>query len=256
MQDPRAKHLQRLRRVRGSARRWSVAAGTLVGAVAVLLPYRGVGLPDVFWAAGAGGAAALSMWRWSDARTLAAEPVPEALDPMLRAQANQHRLESLVGKLPIGRTAVAELHRVQHLSRVRGSAVAPAAARLDAACKTLTGLAPRLQNDVLREARSAELGLRDLAERTASVERGLKLRTAPDTAAQLSAAHADLVDHFSTGVAAYESLVAVAASYVAEDARVGDPVSIDRLTEATDRLRGVAAGLAEFKARSSPLPGL
>jgi hypothetical protein len=256
VQDPRQKYFQRLRRLRRSARRWSVAASTLGAATAVLLPYSGVGLPDVFWAAGAGGSTALALWRWSDLRALAAEPAPEPLDPATRARVSQHRLESFVGKLPIGRTAVAELHRVQHLSRLRGSAVASSASRLDIACKTLNGLAPRLQADVLREARAAEAGLRDLAERTASVERGLKMRTSAETSTALTTAHADLCQHFDSGVAAYEGLVAAAASFVAEDARAGDPFAIDRLTEATDRLRGIAAGLAEFTTRTVPMPGL
>jgi hypothetical protein len=246
--------------LRRSARRWSVAAGSLVAAAAVLLPYHGIGLPDAFWAAAAGGTTALTLWRWSDLRALAAQPVPEPLDPAVRAQANQRRLEALVGRLPIGRSAVAELHRVQHLSRLRGSAVAAAGGRLDAACKALGGLAPRLHPDLLREAREAEGGLRDLAERAASVERALRLNAgsggSPESMTMLSASHAELVVHFDGGVLAYEGLVAAAATYVAEDARVGESFATDRLTEATDRLRGIAAGLAELTRRSAPLPGL
>src|SRR5882757_8716045 len=106
--DPQAKYFGRLRRLRASARRWSVAAGTLGAATVVLLPYGGgVGLIDAFWAAAAGGSTAMAWWRWSDRRELAALPVPEPLDPALAAQANQRRIESLVSKLPIGRTAVA-----------------------------------------------------------------------------------------------------------------------------------------------------
>jgi hypothetical protein len=245
--------------LRRSARRWSVAAGSLVAAAAVFLPYHGLGLPDAFWAAAAGGSTALTLWRWSDLRMLAAQPVPEPLDPAVRAQSNQRRLEALVGRLPIGRSAVAELHRVQHLSRLRGSAVAAGGGRLDAASKALGGLAPRLHPDLLREAYGAEGGLRDLAERAASVERALRLNAGTvgaTNSAMLRTSHAELVAHFDSGVLAYEGLVAAAATYVAEDARLGEPFATDRLTEATDRLRGIAAGLSELTRRNAPLPGL
>jgi hypothetical protein len=255
--DPQAKHLGRLRRLRASARRWSVTAGTLGAATVVLLPYGGgVGLADVFWAAGAGGATALAWWRWSDHRALAAQPVPPPLDPATRAIANQHRIESLVSKLPIGRSAVAEMHRVAHLQRLRGSQAAPVGSRLDHAVKTLGVLAPRLSPDVLTEARGAELGLRELAERCAAVERALKMPGDPIHKSQLETAHGELVEHLTEGVAAYEGLVAAAASYVAADARVLDPFAMSQLTEASDRLRGVAEGLAEFRQRRVAMPGL
>lgn len=49
-------------------------------------------------------------------------------------------------------------------------------------------------------------------------------------------------------MAAYERLVAAAAGYVAEDGRTtGQHPATGRLTEATDLLRGVAAGLAELR---------
>uniref|UniRef100_UPI00157BE7A3 S8 family serine peptidase n=1 Tax=Micromonospora maritima TaxID=986711 RepID=UPI00157BE7A3 len=56
MVDERARHFRRLRRLRGSARRWSVLAGGLGGAAAVLTPYAGLGLADAAWAGGADGA--------------------------------------------------------------------------------------------------------------------------------------------------------------------------------------------------------
>lgn len=259
MADPRAKYFIRLRRLRRSARRWTVVAGTLTGAAAVLLPYRGIGLADVFWTAAAGGAIALAGWRWSDARRLADQPAPEPLDPAERALRNQQRLESVVGKLPIGRSALAEIHRMQHLSRLRGSSVASAATRLDRAAKTLSGLTGRLggpATDVVLEAKVAERSLRDLAERTASVERGLKFASSGVDAQRLTDAHASLLEHFTTGVSAYEGLVAAAASYVAEDGQIGEPVAIDRLVDATDRLRGIAAGLSELRTRDPRLPGI
>jgi hypothetical protein len=142
------------------------------------------------------------------------------------------------------------MHRVAHLSRLRGSVVAPAGARLDRASKALAGLASRLTGpgaDAMREARSAELALRDMAERVASVERALNMPGAETGADQLRIAHAELLDHLTTGVSAYEGLVAAAASYVVEDGRVGEPVAIGRLIEASDRLRGVASGLSDLR---------
>ena len=52
---------------------------------------------------------------------------------------------------------------------------------------------------------------------------------------QLVAAHAALLEHFTTGVGAYEGLVAAAGDLVAETGRLGEPVAIGRLVEATDR---------------------
>ncbi len=254
MADPRTKYFLRLRRLRRSARRWSVIAGGLLMATAVLLPYAGVGLADVFWAAGAGATAALAFWRWSDARELAAIPAPPELDPAQRALATQQRIESLVSRLPIGRTAISEMHRVAHLSRVRGSAVSPAAARLDKAVKAFNGLVPRLTGsarDVIREASLAEHALRDLAERIASVERVMKTTPANPS---LTEAHADLMARFTSGVESYEALVSAAASFVAEDGRMGEPVAINRLIEAGDLLRGVAEGMSDLRTGVPRMP--
>jgi hypothetical protein len=239
--------MTRLRWLRRSARWWTVTAGGLVGAAVVLLPYQGLGLPDAFWAAGAGGSVAIAFWRWADLRALAAEPVPEPLTEAARAAHNQQRLERLVGRLPIGRTAIGELHRVQHLSKLRGSAVAEAGSRLDRAAKSLAGLGARAGADVLDEAMTAERALRDLAERAAAIERVLRL---PATTAgprdQLSASHADMVDQLTDGVGAYEGFVTAAASVVAENGLLGEPIAKGRLTEASDKLRGMAEALAEF----------
>jgi len=251
--DARTRYYARLGRLRGATRRWSVVAGALTAATAVLLPYHGVGLPDAFWAAGAGGSMVLAWWRFTDMRALAAQPAPPPETPAERAMRNQQRLESLVSKLPIGRSAIAEIRRTQHLSRLRGSAVASVGARLDKAGKTLAGFAGRVHPEVLAEAMQAEMALRDLAERAAGVERALALPTGlPGGHDQLAAAHADLVAQLTDGVTAYEGLVSAAASVVAEDGRFGQPVAVSRLTEAADRLRGVAEGLAEFTARREP----
>ncbi len=248
MADQRERYFRRVRRLRRAARRWSALAGVLGGAAIVLVPYRGLGWPDAIWAALAGGSTAMTFWKWSDARELAAQPAPPELDPAQAAAATRARIESVVAKLPVGRGALAELHRLENRSKVRGSAVAAGYARLDQASRTLTGLAGRMggpTSAVLLDAAGAEQALRDLGERSAAIERALHLAPA-DTA--LAAAHADLVERFGTGVTAYERLVAAAAAFVAEDGRsVHDPGTIDRLTEATDLLRGIAAGLSELR---------
>jgi hypothetical protein len=255
MADARAKYYARLRRLRRSARRWSVVAGSLLMATAVLLPYAGIGLADVFWAAGAGGTTALALWRWSDLRALASQPAPPELDPAQRASHTQQRIEAVVGRLPIGRTAINEMHRVAHLSRVRGSAVASSAARLDRATKAFAGLAPRLTGsarEVIGEAAAAEHALRDLAERIASVERAMK--TPGTISDHLQSAHDELRQRFDEGVGAYEALVTAAAGYVAEDGRLGEPIAIGRLIEAGDLLRGVAEGMSDLRTMTPRMP--
>src|SRR5215468_12265845 len=112
MADERTRYFRQLRRLRGSARRWSVLAGTLAGATAVLVPYQGLSWPDAIWAALTGGSAVVTFWRWSDLRALAAQPAPAPLDPALAAAANQARIEAVISRLPVGRTALAELRRV------------------------------------------------------------------------------------------------------------------------------------------------
>jgi hypothetical protein len=255
--EERARYFRQLRRLRRSARRWSVLAGTAAGATVVLLPYHGLGWPDAIWAAVTGGSAALTWWRWSDLRELAARPAPEPLDPAQAAALTRAKIEAVVSRLPAGRGALAELRRVQSRAKLRGSSVVPAWSRLDRAAQTMAGLADRLHSvptPVVREAATAERALRDLGERTAAVERAMRLgsgssATAGSTGlAGLAEAHAELLGRFTDGVAAYEGLVAAAASYVAEDGRlVADDASTGRLREATDLLHGIAAGLSELR---------
>src|SRR5438034_10260783 len=116
MADERTRYFRQLRRLRRSARRWSVAAGTFFGASAVVVPYGGLGWPDAIWAALTGGTAALTFWRWRDLRELAAQPAPPALPagPALV----KTKFEALVARLPAGRTALAELRRMEARSRV------------------------------------------------------------------------------------------------------------------------------------------
>jgi len=74
--DERARYFRRLKRLRGSARRWSVLGGGLTAATVVLTPYSGIGIADAIWAGAAGASVALAWWRWSDHRALAALPAP------------------------------------------------------------------------------------------------------------------------------------------------------------------------------------
>jgi hypothetical protein len=243
MQDQRARYFRQLRRLRRSARRWSVLAGTMAGATAVLVPYHGAGWPDAIWAALTGGSAALTWWRWSDLRELAAQPAPEPIDPAQAAAVTRARIEALVSRLPAGRGALAELRRVQSRAKLRGSSVVPAWSRLDRAAQTMAGLADRLGGVPA----AAERALRDLGERTAAVERAMRLASTHGSQ-DLAGAHAELLGRFTEGVEAYEGLVGAAASYVAEDGRlVADGTSTGRLREATDLLHGIAAGLSELR---------
>lgn len=248
--DERTRYFRQLRRLRRSARRWSVLAGTMAGASAVLVPYHGVGWPDAIWAALTGGSAALTWWRWSDLRELAGQPAPEPIDPAQAAALTRARIEALVSRLPAGRGALAELRRVQSRAKLRGSSVVPAWSRLDRAAQTMAGLADRLggvPTPVVDEAAAAERALRDLGERTAAVERAMRLASTPGSH-ELAGAHAELLGRFTEGVEAYEGLVAAAASYVAEHGRlVADGSSTGRLREATDLLHGIAAGLSELR---------
>jgi hypothetical protein len=247
--DERSKYFRQLRRLRNSARRWSVVGGGLTAATAVLTPYAGIGLPDAFWAAGAGASVALAWWRWSDRRELAALPAPPAPDPALAGQ----RLLAAVSRFPAGRQVVQELTRQKDRYALRGSAVAKAWDRLDKASQTLVGLAGRLTGpgeSAVLEAAVAEKWLRDLGQRVASVERAIPLSPA-DQRPELIRSHEGLADQFTEGVTAYERLVAAAAGYVAEE---GHPMggnerhpTMARLVEATDRMRGVAEGLSELR---------
>jgi hypothetical protein len=254
--DQRARYFRRLRRLRGSARRWSVLAGGLGGAAAILTPYAGLGLPDAAWAAAAGGSIALAAWRWADLRVLAARPAPPPPDPALTAEQTRARLVAAVERLPAGRGALAEVRRQRARMALRGSAASGPWARLDRAALTLTGLAGRLTgpaDPVVLEAAVAERSLRDLADRVASVEKALRFADG-ESRTSLKAAHQTLATQLDGGVTAYERLVAAAAGYVAEDGRTADEHhSVSRLTEATDLLRGIAAGLAELRPPANPM---
>jgi hypothetical protein len=250
--DERTRYFRRLRRLRGSARRWSVVGGGLTAAATVLTPYAGIGLADAAWAASAGASVVLAWWRWNDHRALAAQPAPPAPDPALAGR----RLLAVVERFPAGRQVLQEVRRQKDRYALRGSAVAQAWDRLDRASATLVGLAGRLTGAgeaAVLEAAVAEQWLRDLGQRVASVERAIPL-SPPGQRPGLEQAHESLAGQFMEGVGAYERLVAAAASYVAED---GHPVAdqhpaLTSLVEATDRLRGVAEGLSELRRPATP----
>jgi hypothetical protein len=241
--DERARYFRRLKKLRNSARRWSVMGGGLAAATAVLTPYAGIGAADAIWAGAAGASVALAWWRWSDHRALAATPAPPPPDPALAGQ----RLAAAIERFPAGRTVMNEVRRQKNRYALRGSAITEAWDRLDRASSTLIALAGRLTGPgetALLEAAAAEHWLRDLGQRIGGVERALPLE------AGLRDSHAALCEQFTEGVEAYEKLVAAAASYVAED---GHPVAdikhpaFSGLVDATDRLRGLADGLSELK---------
>ena len=237
MMDDRARHLRRMRRQRRAARRWSVVAGGLAGGAAILTPYAGIGLADAFWVAAAAGSAVLAGWRWVDYRALAAQPVPAPAPTAATDRA-----------LPGGREVVAVLRRQADRFRLRGSVVAPGLRRLDRASAVFSSLALRPGGPgetAMTEAVAAESGLRELARRTAGVERGLAYVGSDGSADPALSA---LVAQFNQGVTAYEELVGAAAAYVAEDGRTTPQhPSVSRLAEATDLLRGIALGLAELR---------
>ncbi|MPZ25168.1 MAG: hypothetical protein GEV12_01615 [Micromonosporaceae bacterium] len=249
MLDERARYFRRLRRLRGSARRWTVVAGGLAGATVVLVPYQGIGAFDAIWAGLAGAAVVLAWWRHADARSLAAEPAPEPPDPALAGQ----RWLSRLAQLPGGYQVAESLRRQRIRAALRGSAATPVWERLDRASRTmreLTGQLRASEADAAREAGGVERELRELTDRVASLEQALRAAPPPAEPA-LRELHTDHVTRLEHGVAAYEQFVVAAAGYLSESARVGDPPgpAVAGLTDATERLRGVTAGLAELRGR-------
>lgn len=244
--DERRRYFQRLRRLRRSAKRWTVAAGTFGGAAAVLLPHAGVSAADAVWTALFGGSTALAYWRWSDARQLAAQPAPPEVDPAAQAQLNRARIQHALASLP-GASAVlqqAEKHRVR--LRLRGTEILRGWIRLDQASDTMAALSARAiggpVDSAALEATVAERALRAVGERAALIERANRL----GHGGAHTETHRQLASHFGDGVAAYESLVRAAAGYLAADGQAELDVSlVNRLSEETQRLRDVAARLAE-----------
>jgi len=253
MADEGARHGRRLRRLRRGARRWSVLAGALGGAAAVLTPYAGLSLIDAFWVAAAGGAAVVAGWRWVDYRALAAQPAPPQPEPGAAAGRVRAHAAALVEQSSIGRQALAELRRMSDLGRVRGSRVAAGWRRLDRAATVLARLplphgGPA--GTAALEGATAERELRELAKRAAAGERGLPYGRSGES---LGRAHAALVADFERGVTAYEEMVGAAAAYVAEEGRTTlEHRSLSQLTDAAERLRAIAQGFTEVRQPARP----
>jgi hypothetical protein len=201
----------------------------------------------------AGASVVMAWWRHTDARSLAAEPVPDPPDPALAAD----RWLSALAQLPGGHGLAENLRRQRTRGALRGSPAGPTWERLDRATRTMRELTGRLHGTDTEAARAAtgvERELRELTNRVAGLEQAL--RAAP---AEAQPALRDLrTDHIlrlEQGVAAYEQFVVAAAGYLSESARLGDPPgpAVTGLTEATDRLRGVTAGLTELRDRYGDL---
>jgi len=248
--DERTRYFRRLRRLRAASRRWSVFAGGLIGAAAVLTPYHGLGAVDAVWAAGAGATTVLAWWRWADVRALAAQPVPDPPDPALATD----RLLAMVAGLPGGAGLVDQVRRQRHRSGTRGSAAAGLWERFDRAERTLAALRGRLGGpaaEAAGEATAVARALHGLTDRIVAVERAL--RTTPAEARPaLRQLQADHLAQLEQGVAGYEQFVVAATTYLAESGRTGVEDPAARLTDATDRLRGLALGLAELRTPLAP----
>jgi hypothetical protein len=232
--DPHAAHRRGLRRSRRRARRATVTAAAFAGAAAVALPYAGLGLPDLAWAAAAGGTAAAGVLRWREDRALRALPVPppQLAPGPVRAAAV--------------RSAWVVTGQVAARFGARGSSAAPLLRRLDRASRAMVAVADRLgpvAAELRTEAVHGERDLRTAAGRLVAVERAVAVAP-PDARLRLDEGVRALRAGLTDGVAAYERLVAAAAECVVADA-AGQGPPAHRLAEAADALRGLAAGLAE-----------
>lgn len=246
MVDEHARYHRRLRKLRGSVRRWTVLAGGLAGTTVVLVPLAGLGAADAVWAGLTGAAAVMAWWRWSDRRELAGQPAPPPGDPALAGD----RWLSALQHLPGGFNVAENIRRQRVRHGLRGSAAVEAWERLDRSARTMRELRSRLggvDTEAAQEAAAVERELRELTDRIVGLEQAL--RTAPAEARpSLRELRGDHVNHLRDGAAAYEQFVVAAAGYVSESARTGPRVSaMTGLNQATDRLRGVTAGLAELR---------
>lgn len=215
--DPAVRHERAINRARAVARHRIIAAASLTGATAVLVPYSGVGWVDVLWAAAATGAGASAVLAGRYVRKLERRPPPV--------------------RVP------------RHASAAR-----PAIDRLTRAGAALPELLRRLgvvAGDTAAEAAAADRSLRELAACIDSIESALQV-TPPEAHAGLVEARAALLARLDEGTVAYERLVAAAAECVAVAAGGPDDGARSRLREATDRLHGLAAGLSEAQSIGRP----
>ena len=242
--------LKRLRRRLRSARRWTVWAGLYGGMAAVLVPYQGLGAPDAIWAGLFGASALVATFRWVDYRK-AAKSLPDE-SQMLAVHGTaalsleaQSVADALAGHVRKRREAV----------RFRRSAAAPAFGRLVTATQAFDELAPRLTGpaaSVLEEVQGSAAALRDVAEQIRSVEKSIEVSPV-SRQESLGSSHRALVERLETGVTAYEEMVASAAEVVAEQSALAQATQVDgqpptdRLTAATEQLRGLADAVGEMR---------
>lgn len=247
MRDERSRHLRQLRRLRASARRWTVAAGGLVGVTAVAVPYQGLGAWDAVWAGLAGAAVAMAGWRWADHKALAGQPVPDPPDPALAGE----RWLSTISQLPGGHNVAEHIRRARTRGALRGSPAAQAWERLDRSARSLREIAGRLsgpEREAVGEANSVERQLRELTSQIAGLEEALRLAPA-EAHPPLRELRTDHIAQLEQGVTAYEQYVVAAAGYLAESERAEGRAddALTGLTDATERLRGVTEGFAELR---------
>ncbi|MGH8793449.1 MAG: phage shock envelope stress response protein PspM [Stackebrandtia sp.] len=248
--------LKRLRRRLRSARRWTVVAGLFGGVAATAVPYSGLGAFDAVWTGLFGASAMFSVMRWMDYRRMS-----KAL-PAESEQLALHGTAALAAEAQTIAGALAEKVRGKRVAAsYRHSAAAGAHFRLEQAGRILVDLAPRLGDpakDNLAELRHSEQSLRELAEQIRGVEKSVSL-TAPQHRAALTAKKDAMTARLNAGVAAYEEAVAAAAQCVAEQAAldgvvVGQDVTLERLIDATQKLRGHAEAVGEMHDMHRPPP--
>ena len=230
------------------------------GTAAVLIPYAGLGPYDAIWAGLFGGSAMMAVFRWVDYRKMA-KSLPDESEMLavhgtaalsVEAQTAAHALAS-------------QIRRRREGVRFRKSAAAPAFTRLTGAVQTFDELVPRLPDpttSVTTDVQAAEAALRDLAEQVRGIEKSIEVAPAGRRDA-LRASHRALVERLEAGVSAYEEMVAAAAEVVAEQSALShatEPAGhlpADRLTAATEQLRGFAEAAGEMRdlhRRSNPEP--
>jgi hypothetical protein len=222
--DPARQHARRVRRARRAVGVRAVGAGGLAWVTSVVGATPGIEAGELAWG---GATAVVALGALGAGRRLAElrrTPPPPRPRPAARPR-----------RLPRDCPARGPLDRLDERERV------------------LAGLLDHLGpagDDTRAVSADAAAALRELGARTAAVDRAR--RGAPaDSAAGLDAAVTLLVQRLEAGVAAYEALVVTAADAVAATASLhaADPVLLARLTEATDALAGLAAGLREVARR-------
>jgi hypothetical protein len=248
--------LRKLRRRRRAARRWSVTAGLFGGAAAVLVPYQGLGPLDAIWAGLFGASAVLTVFRWTDYRSLA-KALPAQQEQLALHGTAALALEAQTFADGIART----VRRKRGAAQFRRSAAGPAFARLERAAQALDGLAPQLAGpgrEAMDDVHDSQRTLRELAERIRSVEQSMSIAPS-QRRSSLADGHRSMVARLETGVTAYEDMVGAAASVIAEQSALDDVVGADsvtvhRLSEATTRLHALADGIGEMRGFHTP-PG-